>query len=107
MRDVVDVDDVIRSINGIEKPPFPHGVFAQDREVGADGLMTQVVRVGGYPFGLVKYPLSHRLVNARQVLYHRRPKCELIPRHTIVTSEVRGAGRFLRQTGAQNSAKRL
>lgn len=77
----MDDDELIRAVDGIEDPPFPHGILAESQKVVRNRVMAQVVDIGGQPLALVEEPLGYGLVNYGEVLRGVGSKSEAVPGH--------------------------
>lgn len=77
----MDVDQLFRAVDGIEDPPFPHGILAEPRKVVRNRFMAQVVDIGHQPLALVEEPLGYGLVNCGEVLRGVGLKSEAVPGH--------------------------
>ncbi|CUS34906.1 hypothetical protein COMA2_190096 [Candidatus Nitrospira nitrificans] len=91
-QDRVDVDELFRSVDRVENPPFPHGILAESRKVVCNGFMAQVVDIGCQPLGLVEQPLGHGFVNRGEILCDAGLKGEAVPGHGILPPEAEPLG---------------
>lgn len=113
---VVDVDDLIGPIDGIEDAPVSYGIFAQLGKVRGSRLVAEIVDVRGDPFRLVEQPLGHRLTGLSKILHDRWAKGKPIPGHCsspskselsrdLFSGDALGAGEGLPQSLLQRLAQ--
>lgn len=84
---MVNIYQVILSIDGVEDPPIFDGIFEEACQVRRDGFVAQVLDVRGEPFGLVEQPLGQGRLQACKVLEDGWAIGEAIPGHGSLPAE--------------------
>lgn len=84
---MVNIHQVIVSINGVKNPPIFDGVFEEACQVRRDRFVAQVLDVRGEPFGLIEQSLSQGRLQASKVLEDGWAIGEAIPSHGSLPAE--------------------
>ncbi len=72
--DMVNIDELLRPVDGIKNPPVAHGVFMDTGQIGSNRFMPQIFHVGSQPFRLVEQSLRHGGIGSTQIDNDIRPE---------------------------------
>lgn len=90
--DSVNVEHLLGAIDRIKDSPVADSVLVQAGEICIDDFMTEVVDVGGDPFGFLEEPLGDRLPDGFKIMCNGFVEGQPIPSHVRLPSKIKSFG---------------